>query len=67
MKRVTSVWLAAQTLALAGLSFDVPMLDGAGPHLRHAKPVTHGPKGKRSNAERNARKAARRARARAKR
>jgi hypothetical protein len=67
VKRPHPAWLAASTLALAGLSFDVPMLDGAGPHLRHAKPVTHGPKGKRSKAERNARKAARRARARAKR
>lgn len=64
MRRITSAWLAASTLALVGLAFDVPMFDGAAPHLRHAKPATHGPRGSRSWQERNARRAARRGRAR---
>ena len=67
MKRVATAWLAASTLALAGLIFDVPMYDGTASRLRHAKPVTHGPRGSRSRQERDTRKAVRRARSRARR
>jgi hypothetical protein len=53
----------ADELAQEGFAFASPAALPAGP----VQPVTHGPRGKRSKAERNARKAARRVRARAKR
>jgi hypothetical protein len=59
MKRVTTAWLAAATLATTGLTFDVPMYDGTAPHLRVAKPQTHGARCSRPLNERKARRAKR--------